>query len=478
MISLKEANVAVLGLGKSGLAATEVLLGIGAKVSAFDPKTTALEAAEKQLPAAKYVEAQDPQTMAEKAGELADIIVISPGIPASHPVYSLAQARGIPIWSEIELAWQIQQNHTDKPDTPWLTITGTNGKTTTTGMTAAILQANGEKAIAVGNIGVPVVGAVAEGKYDCLAVEMSSFQLHTTYSVSAQAAICLNLDTDHIDWHGSLTEYHAAKAKIYEHTQVAAVYNQAQPQTLKQVLAADVVEGCRAVGITTGTPDIWQIGIVEDLLVDRAFGKNIRKEAQALASFADIAHLCGTNPSPVLLEDTLAAAALCRAHGVDPEAVAAGLREFQLAPHRREIVGRQTGVTWINDSKATNAHAAEKSLSGCRENSVVWIAGGDDKGQDFTDLVEKVAACLRGVILIGVERERMRKALAEKAPQVPVVELEPHEDLMFSVVNEAVALSLPGDEVILAPACASWDQFENYQQRGTLFAQAVARLEE
>ena len=239
---------------------------------------------------------------------------------------------------------------------------------------------------------------------------------------------------------------------------------------------ADVVEGARAIGVTLGAPSVSQFGVVEGLLVDRAFVENRARQAVALAHVSDLSGAYGPHPSAAALSDALAAAALARAYGVEPEAVEAGLRSFHPAGHRRAVIAHAADLTWVDDSKATNAHAARASLAGLPPRSAIWIVGGDAKGQDFTELIKQVEPTLRGVVVIGEDRRALVTALSAEAPQVPFVEVDGHEDWMFSVVNEAVALSMPGDTVVLAPACASWDQFDNYGQRGDAFADAVSRL--
>ena len=200
-------------------------------------------------------------------------------------------------------------------------------------------------------------------------------------------------------------------------------------------------------------------------------------QAQFLAEVDDLRVAYHDGVTDAARMDATAAAGLARAFGVPPEAVAKGLRSFTPAHHRRAVISHAADVTWIDDSKATNAHAAVASLSGITPGTAVWIAGGDTKGQEFGDLVARVAPLLRGVVVIGKDRSAIVNALRQRAPQVPFVEVDGHEDWMFSVVNEAVALSRPGDTVVLAPACASWDQFRSYAQRGDVFRDAVKRLE-
>lgn len=465
--------VAVVGWGRSGRAAARALLTRGREVVAFDRAVP--DSPAPGLEAVEVVAAADPAELAGAVVERApELVVVSPGIPPRAPIFARAAEAGIPVWGEVELAWRLQEEgpHAGRP---WLAVTGTNGKTTTVGMLGAILRANGEKALEVGNIGTPITEAV-DSDAEVFAVEMSSFQLHTALTVSPEASICLNVDSDHLDWHGSAQAYASDKARVYERTRIACVYPAADRVVESMVEEADVVEGARAIGISLGAPAVSQVGLVEGALVDRAFLAERRTRALHLADIADLEGAYGPRPSPAVVSDALAAAALARAHGVAPGAVAKGLREFRPAGHRRALVGTAADLTWIDDSKATNAHAARASLAGIPAGTAVWIFGGDAKGQDFGPLVDQVAPLLRGVVVIGAERAPILAALAAGAPGVPVVEVDGHEDWMFSVVNEAVALSRPGDTVVLAPACASWDQFDDYGQRGDVFADAVRRL--
>ncbi len=470
--------VAVIGWGRSGRGAARALASRGFDVIAFDQREPAGGGHDPREDATTQVRVvPDSQELADAVVGLSpSLVVLSPGVAPHTPVWRALGPAGIPVWGEVELAWRLQESgpHAGRP---WLTVTGTNGKTTTVGMLGSILRANGEHALEVGNIGTPITLAI-DSDASVFAVELSSFQLATTLTVSAEAAACLNVDADHLDWHGSEQAYVAAKARVFEHVRVACVYPGADRRIERMVEDADVVEGARAIATTLGVPMISQVGIVEDALVDRAFVDNRRFEALHLAALEDLAHIAGPDPSPGLVSDALAAAALARAHGVKPEAVAQGLRDFRPAAHRRVVLGTVADLTWIDDSKATNAHAAAASLAGVRPGTAIWVAGGDDKGQAFDDLVAGVAPYLRGVVLIGADRSRMGGALRRRVPDVPVVEVDEHEDWMFSVVNEAVGLSRPGDTVILAPAAASWDQFGNYGERGDAFAAAVHRLAE
>jgi UDP-N-acetylmuramoylalanine--D-glutamate ligase len=323
-------------------------------------------------------------------------------------------------------------------------------------------------------VGTPLLEAVLHpDPYDVLAVELSSFQLHWQRSVAPFASACLNLAPDHIDWHGSLEKYRLAKAKIYAGTKIACVYNVQDPATEQMVIDADVVDGCRAIGFTLGVPGPSMVGLVDDVLADRAFVEQRKTSAAELATLAD---LRGDAPSvaPHNVANALAAAALARAYGVGPLSVRDGLRAFVPDPHRIADVATVDGVRFVDDSKATNPHAAGASLVAFEK--VVWIAGGLLKGADVDALVRSVAGRLRGVVLIGADREQIARALMRHAPDVPVVDV-PDTDtgVMDLVVAYASELAQPGDVVLLAPAAASMDMFANYGERGEAFAEAVYR---
>ncbi|GAA1624103.1 UDP-N-acetylmuramoyl-L-alanine--D-glutamate ligase [Georgenia ruanii] len=484
---LDGARVAVVGLGTSGRAALEALGATGARLAGYDAAPAALDAARDsgEVPdRAALRAAPDPAELADAVlAARPDVVVVSPGIPAVSPLLTRAAAAGVPTWSEVELAWRLQAARPDGTRAPWLTLTGTNGKTTTVGMLASILTAAGERAAEVGNVGTPIVRVATRPGADApdvLAVELSSFQLHSTHTVSPEASACLNIAPDHLDWHGSYEAYRAAKARVYERTRVACVYNEADPQTRHMVEEADVVEGARAVGFTLGTPAVGQVGVVEDLLVDRAFApERHRGGAAELATLDDLAHLApaGAGVPRHVVANALAAAALARAHGVAPAHVRQGLRDFPAGAHRIERVATVDGVAYVDDSKATNAHAAAASLRAVTPGTCVWIAGGLAKGARFDDLVAEQREHLRAVVLIGTDREPLRSALARHAADVPVIEVDADDDrVMPTAVAEAARLAQPGDTVLLAPACASMDQFRSYAERGEAFARAAREL--
>ncbi|MER5488628.1 UDP-N-acetylmuramoyl-L-alanine--D-glutamate ligase [Streptomyces sp. NPDC002812] len=458
-------NITVAGLGVSGISAARALAGLGAVVTVVDGgDSEGHRARAAELEAAGIsVRLGDAQTLPEGT----DLVVTSPGWKPDSPLFAAAAAAGVDVVGDVEIAWLLRG-----PDAaPWLAITGTNGKTTTTQMLASILRAAGLRTAAVGNIGTPIIDVVlGEDQYDVLAVELSSYQLHWAPSVRPHSAAVLNLAPDHLDWHGSMEAYAADKGRIYEGNTVACVYNAADKATEDLVVEADVEEGCRAIGFTLGAPGPSMFGVVDGILVDRAFVENRQKNAQELAEVADV-----NPPAPHNIANALAAAALARAFGVEPRAVRDGLRDFRPDAHRVSHVDEVGGVTYVDDSKATNTHAAEASLAAFEP--VVWIAGGLAKGATFDELVQKAAKRLRGVVLIGADRALIAEALARHAPEVPVVDLARTDTgAMLAAVREAARLAEPGDTVLLAPACASMDMFANYSKRGDAFADAVREL--
>ena len=475
----------VTGLGVSGFAAADALIQHGAVVTVLDRGN----GSERQTTQAGILDILGadvrlgPEHVLGWPADLTgvDVVVTSPGWPPSHPVLAAALERGIPVWSEVELAWRL------RPATgaaPWIAITGTNGKTTTVQLVDTILRAAGLRSIAVGNVGTPILDAVQHPEpYEVIAVELSSFQLHFTHSMSPVASVVLNLAPDHLDWHGSLEAYAADKARIYERTQLACVYNVQDPRTEAMVEEAEVVEGCRAIGFTLGTPGLSMVGLVEDVLADRAFVEQRATSAAELGTLDDLSRASGgeATPPPHLVANALAAAALTRAVGIQPVEVRDGLRAFRTDAHRTAIVAQAEGVTWVDDSKATNPHAAQAALQAYPD--IVWVAGGQLKGADVDELVAAVADQLRAVVLIGADRQQIADAVARHAPDVPVHDLgvADHGDmdaltaLMDQVVARAAELATPGDVVLLSPAAASLDMFPSYGSRGDVFAAAVHR---
>lgn len=456
------------GLGVSGFAAADALVTLGAQVTILDDADT--DAGRDRATLLEILGA----TIRMGAGSTdrlpadIDLVVVAPGISPGSSAFEEAAARDLPLWGEVELGWRLRD---PEALTPWLCVTGTNGKTTTVQMLAAMLRADGLRAEAVGNVGLPVCEAVMNPEpYDVLAVELSSQQLHSTTSLSAEAAVVLNLAPDHLSWHGGFADYAADKARIYHDCRLACVYNVEDEATRRMVAEADVVEGCRAIGFTLGVPAVGMLGVVDGVLADRAFVTARAHSAAELAQVSDV-----PTQSPHNVANALAAAALARAHGVAPASVRLGLDGFALDRHRLEQVTQVSGVSYIDDSKATNPHAAQAAISGLT--GVVWIAGGLAKGATFDDLVQAVRPRLRAAVLIGADRAEIAAALARHAPEVPVIDV-PGTDTgaMDRAVAAAAPLAQVGDTVLLAPACASQDMFASYADRGDAFVAAVRRL--
>lgn len=481
---LRGAQVLVAGAGISGRATIRPLLDLGARVTVTDRNPDALAHC-----AELGADTVELDNLLDGPGSLRGyaLVVTSPGFPPDAPLLSRAAGAAVPIWGDIELSWRIDQAEIYGPPRRWLVVTGTNGKTTTTMMLQAILESAGISSAACGNIGLPVLDALRRDGHraDVLAVELSSFQLHWAPSVRPAAGVILNIAEDHLDWHGGIENY--IDAKLGALTGAVGVLGLDDP------IAGGLRERSRAVltvGFTLGYPDAGQLGISGDVLVDRAFA-----DSAVLAAVADV-----TPAGPAGLSDALAAAALARAIDVPEAAVHDGLRRHQVGPHRAAPVGTVDGVDYIDDSKATNPHAARSSL--LARDAVVWIAGGMLKGARVDDLVADVAPRLTGAVLLGRDAGQIADALARHAPGIPVVLVDTRDDgtmtgqesgptpefrrvsapgadgpdAMRIAVREAAALASPGHAVVLAPAAASLDMFADYAQRGRSFATAVDAL--
>jgi UDP-N-acetylmuramoylalanine--D-glutamate ligase len=449
-------HVTVAGVGISGAAAARVLAARGALVTVVDGRAGQL-----QQERADALRAQGVTVLLGEAAERlpagTELVVTSPGWRPDSPVLVAAAGAGIEVWGEVELAWRLRD-----PALPWLGVTGTNGKTTTVGMLAAILTASGVRTVAAGNVGLPLVDVVtAEPPYDVIVVEVSSFQLHWTSTVEFAAAAVLNVAPDHIDWHGSLAAYAADKARAWRGQGIVVVNDD---DAATRALAAASTTGRTRLGFTLGVPAPAQLGVRDGWLVDSD------PEHTPLAPVAEV-----LPAAPHNIANALAAAALARAYGAPAEAVRDGLRGFHPGGHRIALVATAGGVNYVDDSKATNPHAAAASLRAF--DRVVWVAGGLAKGATFDELVEQTAGRLRGVVLMGADRALIAQALARHAPDVPVVDVTGTDTgAMDDVVRAAAALARPGDTVLLAPACASMDMFRDYAARGDAFAAAALAI--
>lgn len=438
--ALAGARVLVCGFGVAGRTAAAALTALGADVVVTADKPVA--------------ERPDARVGLTAVPDGIDLLVASPGYPPHHPLLTDAVARGIAVWGEVELAWRLRGEHA----APWLALTGTNGKTTTVHMLEAVLRAAGLRAAAVGNVGESLIDAVVSGRHDVLAVELSSQQLHFAPSIRPAAGALLNLAPDHLSWHGSLEAYEQAKAAIFGADVAIANADDARVTALAP---------SGAVTFTLGEPGAGALGVRDGRLVSHAFGD----DGAVLAEVAEVRPAGRHN-----VANALAAAALARAHGVPAEAVGAGLRAFEPDPHRNALVTERDGVAWVDDSKATNPHAADASMSSYER--IVWIAGGQLKGVEIDDLVRAHAGRLAGAVLLGVDRGLIAAALSRHAREVPVITVDTDDDgAMIEVVRAASGLARPGDTVLLAPAAASYDMFAGFGARGDAFAAAVHALD-
>lgn len=473
-------RVAVLGLSMTGFSVADTLAELGADVLVVSESANEEYARLLPVIGAQYLETPLDRVPAELLSFAPELVIASPGFAPSHPLIIWAEESKTPLWGDVELAWRVRDKVLRADGTPaeWIFVTGTNGKTTTTRMTATMLVEAGFRAAPCGNIGVPILDAVRDpGGFDALVVELSSHQLWYLERASSAgapqpyAAVCLNLAEDHLLWHGSFAAYRDAKAVVYRNTKVACVYNKQDLATRGMVENADVIEGARAIGFDLGVPGPSDLGVVDGILVDRAFLDDRRNSALEIVTVEELR--ARDLAVPHITANILAAAALARSFEASPEHIHDAILGFRLDPHRIEIVSRASGVLWVDDSKATNPHAAASSLIAFPR--AVWVLGGLLKGVDISELVRERASALRAAIVIGVERTEIVDAFARHAPHVPLHEVDATqtEDVMADVVEHALTLVSDGDVVLLAPAAASFDQFASYEERGTKFAEAV-----
>ncbi|MDJ0393088.1 UDP-N-acetylmuramoyl-L-alanine--D-glutamate ligase [Rhodococcus sp. G-MC3] len=463
-------TVLVAGARVTGLATVGPLRDLGAEVLVTDSDPGALDKA-RALGAGGI--SQEDLLADDATFDRIALVVTSPGFRPDSPVLAAARAHGIPVWGDIELAWRVDRTGMYGPPAQWLVVTGTNGKTTTTSMLASILDSAGLDGVACGNIGLPVLDALQETPHpSVLAVELSSFQLFWAPSVRPAAGVVLNIAEDHLDWHGGMDGYTASKARALTGDVAVVGLDDARAAALAETSTAG-----RVVGFRLAVPALGELGVQDDTLVDYAFGDAVR--------LIPVSEIVPAGPAGRM--DALAAAALARAIGVSADAVADGLRTYQVGPHRAAVVRTLNEVTFVDDSKATNPHAARSSL--LAHDRVVWIAGGLLKGASVDELVAEVAPRLAAVVVIGRDGAKIAQALARHAPDVPVVTFPTGDDagvtlvtedaevVMRSVVREAARRALPGDTVLLAPAAASLDMFVDYGHRGRSFVAAVEALD-
>ncbi len=434
----------VVGLGLSGTAAARLLLAHGAAVSASD-RRRAEELDLAGLDAVDLHVGAEPEALPSGY----DAVIVSPGVASDHPLLAAARRAAVPVLAEVELA------------AAWTTaslvaITGSNGKSTTTAMTGAMLAAAGFRVEVCGNIGVPLA-AVAEGSGDrILVVELSSFQLETIHRFHPRAAALLNLSPDHLDRHGSLSAYLEAKRRIFRNQTAddVAVLNALDPAIAATPLAARR----RFFSLTGAVADgCWS----ED---GRVLERDREHGTRELFAVDDM-----PLPGPHNLENAMAAALLARSAGAAGDAIRAALQGFRGLPHRLELVADRGGVRYFDDSKGTNVGATARSLEGFADGTVHAILGGRNKGADLAVLRDVVARKVRRAYLIGESAGEFGEALGDIVPTVP-------SGTLGQAVAAASAAAAPGEVVVLSPACASFDQFRDFRDRGEQFARAVAAL--
>lgn len=452
-------HVLIAGAGVSGRGCAAVLSNLGVDLTVADGNEDSRSRIAAEL---------DVATVDTSAVDLAEysLVVTSPGWRPDSPLLVAAASQGLEVIGDVELAYRLDRAEVFGAPRRWLAITGTNGKTTTTGMLAAIMaadeQRSGQRAQAVGNIGVSSFDALAaQPRVDILVAELSSFQLHWSSHLRPEVGALLNLADDHLDWHGSFEAYAADKAKILggQH----AVYGKEDEHV--RVLAASLPG---ATAFSHAEPAAGEVGVsTGSLLVNEVAGMKS-------AVVDDVTTIQPAGLAGVL--DAAAASAVAALAGAQPESIAEGLSAYVVAGHRGEIVHRHAGVTYIDNSKATNPHAAEVAMRGL--DSVVWVAGGQLKGADVSELLRTHAARLKAAALVGVDKHVLAQALVKAAPHVPVFIVDSHdpEAAMEQAVSAAVQHADAGDTVLLAPAAASLDMYTGMGQRGDIFAAAARRL--
>ncbi len=456
--NLAEKRIVVAGAGVTGLAVARALIERGAEVVFADEKGIEVEG----------IEVKKPGAFSESDF---DALLVSPGWKESNPLVQLARSAGKDILNEIDFAWHIKMEKL--PKQKWLALTGTNGKTTTVEMVAHIFATAGISAKACGNVGTTVIETVTNGEQlDYLILELSSFQLHWLQDAQFISSAILNIADDHVDWHGTFDAYAQAKISILDKSSTAILNGDDG-----EVVGRTSHWLGRKIFYSLDTPAPGELGIVEELLVDRAFVP----DHQEAGLFAELSEVVPTVPHHI--SNSLAAAGLASTVGISREVLREALKTFKPGRHRIEEVAEINGVKWVDDSKATNPHAASASIMS--HFSVIWIAGGLAKGAAMEPLIERTWSRLKSAILIGEDRDLIRTALLKFAPDLPVYLIDPptsyqrgghSNDFMNLVVAKAAEIADEGDVVLLAPACASMDQFISYADRGDRFAQSVKEV--
>ena len=435
----------VIGAGVTGQAVDKALKKFGAISYLFDEKTNSNLNVIDQIP------------------QGIDFAVVSPGWRTNHPVVLNLKNLGVEIIGEVDFAWKIKE--VIAPSQKWVALTGTNGKTTTIKMVESIFKSAKINGAACGNVGQTVIESVMqEPALDYLALELSSFQIHWSELPKYESVALLNIAEDHIDWHGNFDNYAQAKLKLLKQAKKSFVNKSDKVLSTK-------VQGGSVIWFSLDTPQPGELGVVENLLIDRAFSPS-PSEANEISELVDI-----TPTVPHNIMNALAASALALSLGVKYQAIKDGLKNFSTDHHRMELVLNKDEINWVDDSKATNPHAAIASLLSYF--NVIWIAGGLAKGASMDELAKRAGSRIKSIILIGQDREIIAQAFALHSPTTQLVRVDQSGDakqLMKDVVAQAKKTAKSGDTVLLAPACASMDQFDSYVERGQLFVQAIKEL--
>lgn len=442
--------ILIIGAARSGVASAEYLLSIGKQIVISDMNTKLAEDVETQLGHASvsYVWGKQPDVAALQP----ELIVMSPGVPLSIPPVVKARELGIPVISEPELAFRYS-------DVPFVAITGTNGKTTTTTLTAFLLEKEGRKVVAGGNIGLPLISQCPQmSANDIVVAEMSSFQLESVDSFCPKVAVVMNLTPDHLDRHKTMEAYAAAKANIFK--------NQGPEEYLllnkDDAIVAAMAAGAKSHVYYFSQQEILDEGIwLEDGNLVYRLDKN--GAPQVLIPAAEIGIVGSHN-----WQNAMAASLAALLMGQQPEIIAERLCAFKGVAHRMEPVATIDGVLYVNDSKGTNPDSTEKALGSYGKRPIVLIAGGRNKGSDMAVLVPLMRAHCRGVVLVGEATGDFIDAF-ERTGYTDYVCADSFED----AVAKAREMAQSGDVVLLSPACASWDMFDNFEQRGDLFKELV-----
>ena len=466
---LRLRGLVVFGAGVSGSAIVRAARKFDIPVTIIDEKLETLLTDESENEVKKNLESISGNPLC----------IISPGWKKDHPLVMEASEKSWELIGEIDFAWRLKEELA--PHQKWVGVTGTNGKTTTVQMVESIFSASGINGIACGNVGVAAVDVVIhEPPYDLLAVELSSFQIEWMSEAKCEAVAILNIAPDHVDWHGSFEAYRDTKFSLADHAHTVIVNR--DDATINEYLSMIAHRNNSAekfVSFTLGIPGPGEVGLVEEVLVDRAFVASA-EHASALGELKDVKPLAPHNVLNALAAGSLALAVGSESRSgfsITPESVNEGIKNFTVDKHRLELISRINQISWIDDSKATNPHAAAAALRSFH--NVIWIAGGLAKGAQMDELVDSVGSRIKCAILIGTDKEVIAVEISAKYPNTPIVRVGDGVrglELMRLVVSAAHEKAEAGDTVLLAPACASMDQFASYADRGDCFAAAVREI--